>query len=622
MKRQTTLGYLVGVMTILSIVIQPRAKFLQAMLMQVLLSLVACAFTLLACYCCVQARQTTDNGTDTGSNGGPTSGLAASGAQTTQYNSSASAVAGIFLFVQIYAISVLRARLPQYTIATVMYAVFANVSMTYAPQFASMSQAKTLAVSILKAYLTAFAISTGVSLLVFPQTSRVLVFNDMRDFIQGFRSALKANLAYLDSLEQTDMFAAQKTNSAGQKPERSPEADVVVKEVASLSNVQGKCAVDLTFAKREIAIGKMGPDDLQEVFRRLRECMVPVMGLSCMSDIFERTAEEREWDRSVSFAAATLADATNDTERSRIQSINEWHELISLLKEPFGSITNTIDDGFEHVLIILRLNKKSKTTASNDDHEAAGDQPRPGEYSFTQTYRRKIEEFQKSKEIMLRGWCVIHGIELPEDFFSNPSVQDFEAPKWMNHDHLSDDRRRLRRQLMIMLYIESLLYYTARRLYNLLVYVDQLRDSGKLNRSRLVVPGVKRIRKWFYSSLLQKDDIHDADAEEFDGHNYSVVELGQAYKSKLDPEHLTPQTTWEMFSDNFRKISHFFGSPASHFGFRVAVAVMAIAVINLLHTTQVFFTRQRLFWAQIMISIGMAPSAGLYTPAHSDKRMY
>ena len=112
----TTLGYLIGVMTVLSIVIQPRAKFLQTMLMSVLLVCLACAITALAAFCCVQARINTEGLSQPGTGGPGTSGLASKGAQTATYNSSASAVAGVWLFVQIYGISVLRARMPQYTV--------------------------------------------------------------------------------------------------------------------------------------------------------------------------------------------------------------------------------------------------------------------------------------------------------------------------------------------------------------------------------------------------------------------------------------------------------------------------------------------------------------------------
>jgi hypothetical protein len=74
--------------------------------------------------------------------------------------------------------------------------------------------------------------------------------------------------------------------------------------------------------------------------------------------------------------------------------------------------------------------------------------------------------------------------------------------------------------------------------------------------------------------------------------------------------HLPPQNAWERVGDRIRKLAQFFGSPESVFGARVAIATMCIAVVAYLRDTQVFYTQNRLFWAQIMTSIGMQPSAG------------
>ena len=52
----TTVGYLIGITSILSLVIQPRSKFLQTMLVNVVFVCFAAACVTLALYCCVQAR--------------------------------------------------------------------------------------------------------------------------------------------------------------------------------------------------------------------------------------------------------------------------------------------------------------------------------------------------------------------------------------------------------------------------------------------------------------------------------------------------------------------------------------------------------------------------------------
>lgn len=405
----TTLGYLIAVMTQLSIVIQPRAKFVQTMMVQTLLICLAAAIAMLACYCAVVARA--DTGIP-GTGGAGTSGSAAQNAQTAPYDSNASTIAGVFLFVEIYAISAMRAKLPHYTIPCIMFAIFANVSMTYASQFSTVAQAESFVKRLISAFLTGFGIATVVSLLIFPVTSRESLFNDMRAFIGGLQGCLGANMTYLNSLEQTDMFAAQKTNTRGtSKPRRSPEAEELNANMKAVSAIHAKCATNLTFAKRELALGRLGGDDLQAIFKLLRELTIPIVGLSTLSDIFERISEESGWDRSQSFAAANIAAATTEAEKSRIESINQWHELIRLLQEPFADLTEVIDAGLQHVVITLQLVQAPAQKRSNDDREAIGDSPpKPGDRTFAAYLDRKSEEFNKSKQLMLRGWCRLHGM--------------------------------------------------------------------------------------------------------------------------------------------------------------------------------------------------------------------
>lgn len=220
----TTIGYLIGIMTILSLPIQPRAKFLQTMLINILVTGLGCSVALLAMFCTVHARINTEGVRGPGTGGAGTSGMAAAGAATSTYNSSASAVAGIWLFVQIYSISAVRAKMPQFTIPSILCAIFANVSMVYAPQFSTMTQAEAFARKLLISFLTGFGISSGVSLIIFPLTSREVVSKEMTGYVASLRGALQANLDYLHSLEESDMFAPHRVNTAGEEVAGSKEA--------------------------------------------------------------------------------------------------------------------------------------------------------------------------------------------------------------------------------------------------------------------------------------------------------------------------------------------------------------------------------------------------------------
>ncbi|KAK5115828.1 hypothetical protein LTR85_009422 [Meristemomyces frigidus] len=602
----TTIGYLVGITSILALPIQPRAKFMQTMMINILATCLGTAVALLAMFCCVQARLHSQGSTGSGS----TSGLAAGGIATSPYNSSASAVAGVWLFVEVYAINIVRAKRPQFTIPSIITAIFANVSMVYAPQFSSMALAEAFAKKLLSGFLTGFAIATGCSLLIFPLTSRQVVFAEMTGYIGALRGAVKANLEYMHSLEDTDMFAPHRVNTAGDEVPGSKEAEAFKAKMRGLQGLHAKFTMDLPFAKREIALGKLGPDDLQKVFRMLRLVMLPTMGLSCMPDVFQRIAEGRGWDRTKSYADVPLSEVRDEDEKMRVESVLEWHELLKRLREPFGKVTQTIDEGLEHVAITLQLAPRPKERCAEDAAEASGADPRPGDKGFAAYYNRRSMEFLESKKEMLRAWCAIHDIELPQDFFDDPYTKDFVAPPWMNHSSLSTDRKRLRRQLFLCLYMEFLLFNIDRRVYDLILYAESLEASGKLGKTRLIVPGVKRLRKWGMSIFLARDgEAHD-DQQIDTERSGTTVYLGEAYKKKRDPEHLPPQNIWERSSDILRKIAHFLASPASSFGFRVACATMSIAIVAFLRTTQSFFTTERLFWSQIMISISMSPTSG------------
>lgn len=598
----TTIGYLVGIMTILSLPIQPRAKFLQTMLINILVVCIGCSVALLAMFCAVQARIQSEGYRGPGTGGPGTSGMAAAGAATTTYNSSASAVAGIWLFVEIYAISVVRAKAPQFTIPCILFAIFANVSMIYAPQFGTMTQAISFAERLLESFFTGFAISTATSLVIFPLSSRQVVFMEITGYIGSLRGALKANLDYMHSLEDSDMFAPHRVNTAGDEVAGSKEAQAFKGKMQGLAALHSKFNMDLVFAKREVARGKLGPDDLQKLSKHLRQVMIPVIGLSSISDVFQRIAEQRGWDQSLDMANSSLENAPNDQEKVRIASIMEWHELLKRLREPFGRITLITDEGLEHVAIMLEL--AARRPARSDEDIAESAEPQPGEKGFLAYYNRLSMGFLDSKKEMLRSWCSMHDVELPPDFFDDPYRKDFQAPAWMNEDVRYPERQRLRRQLFLCLHWEYLQFNVNRRVYDLILCVEGLQASGKLSKTRLVVPGYKRLRKWLLGLFSHENEAQD-DQQIDTGGNTITVYLGEAFKKRKDPEHLPPANAWERSSDMLRKVAHFFASPASAFGFRVACATMSIAIVAFLRDTQTFYTRERLFWSQIMISISM-----------------
>ena len=441
----TTLGYLIGVVAILGFAIMPRAKFIQMLIIDVMAICIAACLALLTMYSSVKAREHTEQG------------------PTSAYNSSASAVGAVWLFFQIWLVHTFRAKYPQFQFPVVMYSIFANVSSIYAPQEPNMAAAYAFVSKLLKAFLTGLGLSAGVSLFVFPTTSRTVVFKQMGGYIGNLRTALDAHAIYFLTLENDDMFGRTETYDSsrekfGEKGKvYSPEAEAIRVAIRQINDIHAKLHGDLTFAKREFALGKLGPDDLQAIFRHLRQIMIPVTGLGFVVDIFQRLSEYNRWNPPLDPSVGIVPDEIREG------IVRDWNEIMQAVHDPFATMIQTIDEGLQHTLYVFQLEKPPKRIAvapevngdgsldAANDVEATVDRSMPGEKGFAEHFRRKLAEFRGAKRIALETWAEEKGISLPPDFFDHPSsVQSLKGDFF---DASASHQDRSRRQLYLFLYV-------------------------------------------------------------------------------------------------------------------------------------------------------------------------
>jgi hypothetical protein len=577
----TTLGYLMAIISILGFCIMPRAKFIQTMTMNILGTCIGSAMAMLMVWSAVKARQhTTDPA-----------------APPERYNSSQSAVLGVWLFFQIYVINAVKAKFPQLAFPTIIYAIQVNVAATNGFLFQTTAQCETFIARLLEAFLTGFAIATGVSLFIFPVTCRKVVLKEVTGYIGLLRGALGAHKKYIYSLETADMFGktyvpepkAKDDKKKEPKRQVKPEIDGIKKMIGAIQELHGKLVADLPFAKREIAYGKMTPDEFEAIFKHLRSIMLPVMGLGSVMDLFERGAELNHW---------TDDDGEPEQEEDRKKAVAEWNEMFQFLHDPFSEIFQALDDGLAHVLIRLGLTPKQKKKtkgAKHNDEEAKGHVVKPGDTGFAAQLEKKAVVFFSQKEPTLRHWVQSKGIKVQGDYFSNPADLDEEALKRMPS---ITTRKKDQRQLYTLLYVMFLLNSIGRSTIEFVKFADE--HDQATAKSRFIWPGGKRFKKWI-KSIFSSQDANQDDETTSDRSNTTVY-MGDAYKSRKDPEHLPPANKWERFGNFIRSISHFLGSSESAFGFRAACATMS--------PTQTFFVENRLVWALIMVAISMTPTAG------------
>lgn len=437
----TTLGYLVAIISVLGFAIMPRAKFIQMMIFDVLAVCLAACFALLTMFSSVKAREHTQ------SNG--------------SYNSSASAVSAVWLFFQIWLVHTVRAKYPQFQFPVIIYAIFANISSVYAPQMQTMAAALTMVEKLLKTMLTGLGIATGVSLFILPMTSRKAVIKQMGGYIGSLRSALSAHAAYFETLEKNDMFgraetyddSREKFGDTGKKV-YSPEAEAIRTAIRGITDLHAKLHGELTFAKREFALGKLGPDDIQAMFRHLRQIMIPVVGLSFVVDIFQRLSDYNRWNQPIDPNAEPLSEDV----RNRV--VQDWNDIMRAVHDPFKAMIQTIDEGLLHTSYVFRLSKPPKKTAGagtngaaegEKDVEASAEDTAPGGKGFTAHFEKKLGEFRNAKRMALAAWAEDKGIKLPEDFFDHPSHVD--SLKGDFFDASASHQDRARRQLYLFLYV-------------------------------------------------------------------------------------------------------------------------------------------------------------------------
>ncbi|XPS92756.1 hypothetical protein M3J09_002137 [Ascochyta lentis] len=587
----STLGYLVAIISILGFCIMPRAKFIQTMTMNVLSTCVGSAVALLMVWSAVKAREHTT----------------VPGAPPKRYNSSQSAVLGVWLFFQIYIVNTLKAKFPQLAFPAIIYSIQVNVAATSGFLFTTPAQCEAFIRRLLISFLTGLGLATGVSLFIIPVTCRKVVVKEMTGYIGLLKGAIGAHKGYIHSLEGSDMFGQTYVPEAEdgddaekeRKPKAKPEVAAVKKMTAALQELHGKLTTDLAFAKREIAYGKLTPDDFEAMFKHLRSILMPILCLGSVMDIFERAAEMNHWDGE---------DISKHDHELREKAVGEWNELFSFVHEPFDHIMQTMDEGLTHIMLRMQFTKppKKKKGQNQDDAEAKGDTVKPGDKNFAEYMEKQADIFYSSKEPMLRHWVESKGIKLSADYFSCPDEVDDETLKRLPS---ITTRKRDQRQLYIVLYVIFLLNSISRAILEFVKFADE--HDQATAKKKIINPGGRRLKKWVKSIFKSQDSNHDDETTiaGFDRNNTTVY-MGEAYKSKKDPEHLPPKNAWEKFGNVVRACAGFFRSSESAFGFRAACATMSIGIIAFLRDTQIFFVEQRLVWAMIMVAISMTPTAG------------
>ena len=367
----------------------------------------------------------------------PTSNGPSPGTKVTAYNSSASAVSAIWLFFNIWLSNTLRASRPQLQFPVICYSIYANIASIYAPTFPTMTFGIAFTKRLIETFLTGFAIATGVSLFIFPMSCRAVFFKQSVGFIALVKAAFAAQSLYLKSLENEDMFSAPKEDQNGtkheekdhfnihhhqpkkSKPAVSSETENLKKAINSIGELHGKMNADITFAKREIAYGKLNASDIDEFFMLLREILLPLMGMSSAADLLHRVVEIKGWTKPRDDSGKDNSSTESDVDGRVLAEKRQWNRIMKTLQEPFEVMSAAMNEGLNHATDRLELVKRPKesepgafTNNGMTDIEAEAGKVKPGDDEFAQYLKEKIQRFYDSRKATLEEFCKVRGIRL------------------------------------------------------------------------------------------------------------------------------------------------------------------------------------------------------------------
>ncbi|KIM93313.1 hypothetical protein OIDMADRAFT_35813 [Oidiodendron maius Zn] len=277
-----TLNTLIPIIALCTPYTSPRAELLQALFFNVLTTCIACGMSFLGLYACLEARHHTEQEP-----------------AKDRYNSSASAVCAIFLFVNIYIINALRARFPFLLYPALCYSTFIGIGFTTFHIDTTMASGELLIWKMMKAYFIGFGLAAAVGLLVSPITSRTVLFQQQIRLLETLKlsSNSKARMRYPEN-DAKSVVHSEEQSQNGPLSGNASAAALTESLFSTFATILGS----ISSAQSEIAWGKLRANDLAEATELLRAVLVPSLALTNLEEalgIFDTSAKNEPSPRHI-----------------------------------------------------------------------------------------------------------------------------------------------------------------------------------------------------------------------------------------------------------------------------------------------------------------------------------
>lgn len=391
----TTNGYINALVAVAVLPTLPRARFLHIMVQCIFAICLATAVGLLALYCGIQARLHTTN----------------PAAPPERYNSSQAAVMGVWLLFTIWAGSTFKSAYPTTMMPVLLFELYLEVACTSGINFPTMDAAMEFSNKLIVNFLWGLALSTGVSLLIFPVSCRTVFFESLTGYLGAVRGVMKTQQAYFHSIQDQDPWSSDLENT------NTAELIAHKQTLGGLYGAAAKMRGELEFAGKEMAFAKLNQRQLSDLSDQALRIMPAFSGLGFIYDVLGRPNDEHP-----------VSVETPDEKKI----VGEWKTIMHALHEPIVELSSAMDMAIEHILLTLQLKKRPKG-------ENVGPDPVPGSANFLKWYDEQTYKFSKTREVVARLWFEKEGVRLPDNFLEAGHKFD---DKYQVEDRLSPAHRK------------------------------------------------------------------------------------------------------------------------------------------------------------------------------------
>ncbi|KAL5339387.1 MFS transporter [Aspergillus crustosus] len=539
-----TAGYLSALISVLSQSLMPRTKFLKIMLFDLLAICVSASLCCLALFCAVKAREhnTPSDASESVKNG---------------YNSDACAVSAIWLIFMIWGSKSIRAWKPmELQDPVVAFSVFASVTVTRAGMFVTLSEGLEFVSRLLKGFMLGFAVAIGVSLFVYPVTSRGHVFEDFRKYAQRIDEVLQSQL---DFVIEYPVAWCRRLDSDLAPPDVELKKNRLQAAMVQLDTLHGKLHTDLFYAEDEVAWGKLSAAEVGHICGLLRNVLLPLSGISMHPDILEMVMQREEPD--------IQDDDSPADPKEQAPGQAQMEQVRDMLHDRLTDCAGLVSAGLGYALLNMELVKPPKDIRDEETGSIRLDAMNP---EFTSHFQQRLRDYHSQRTNLSQVLASLERFS-PEKTSPEPADMQKTVPSELE----------IEREWFVVL------------------YMLQLQDS--------ILKATLDMIEFANGKLSFRGSEHDKGSHQEDPASGTSNNEATKYP---DPEHLPPANSWEKASTRFRLASRLIRSEESMFGFRVSAAAFCVGILAYLHQTQDFFIRQRCIWAMIVIEIGMSPTSG------------